>query len=195
MSASSLSLISGALVVLASPVALADERAASAPSIALYAAAGPGSVLDTPKGAVVSAQGSLRLNLPLARLATLELMGSGGYAFGRAEPDDAWLRLALGLRIEDALAEIRPYGAFRLVHIHFASAETWSEHPLDSLAGSSTEGLQHRSGMSLATGISLPIAGTQGKLRGMAELELSWIPIGNPPAWFMGTEFGFGYVF
>ena len=90
---------------------------------------------------------------------------------------------------------LRPYAAVRLVHVHFAPSETWAAHPLDSLAGSSSEGLQHRSGTALATGVSLPVPGTQGHLRAMAEAELSWIPVGDAPAWFLGVETGLGYAF
>ncbi|HEY8087301.1 MAG TPA: hypothetical protein VIF09_05640 [Polyangiaceae bacterium] len=180
--------------------AAADPDAASHPPTQethtiLYLATGGGSVLDTARGAVPSTQGSLRLDLPLARVVALELMGSAGFAFGHDEPDDTWLRLALGLRIEDAWAAFRPYAAVRLVHIHFAPSETWARHPLDSLAGSSTEGLQHRSGTAVAGGVSFPLPGTTGRLRAMAEAELSWIPVGDAPAWFLGVEGGLGYAF
>jgi hypothetical protein len=194
------SFVPASAALLASSLALADVDAVPRTSIAeprttLYLSTGGGSVLDTPRGAVPSTQASLRLNLPLVRWAALELMATTGLSFGREEPDDFWARLGLGLRVEDATRAIRPYGSLRLVHIHFASAQTWIDYPLDSIAGSSTEGLQHRSGMALATGLSATMPGSAGRVRAMVEVELSWIPVGDPPAWFVATELGLGYVF
>src|ERR1700685_1442048 len=83
----------------------------SAPRVTLYASAGGGSVLDKAGGPAPSAPGSVRLGLPLARFFALEVSGTSGYAAGRGTPDDLWLRLALGLRIEDAHQALRPYGA------------------------------------------------------------------------------------
>ncbi|HEY1695392.1 MAG TPA: hypothetical protein VGG39_24655 [Polyangiaceae bacterium] len=187
-------------VLPARPAAAADADAspASPPHethTTVTLATGAGSVLDTARGAVPSTQGSLRLTLPLARALALELLGTAGFAFGHDEPDDAWLRLGLGLRLEDAWASVRPYASFRLVHIHFAPSETWASHPLDSFAGSSTEGLQHRSGMATAVGISFPVPRAGSPLRAMAEAELSWLPVGDPPSWFLGVEAGLGYAF
>jgi hypothetical protein len=163
--------------------------------LVVYGAAGVGSVLDKPGGAAPAADASLTLALPLARLVALELMGSTGYALGHGTEDDFWARLALGLRIEDSFRDLRPYGAFRLVHLHYASAETWLQHPLDSIAGSSSEGLQHRSGMGAAAGLSWTIPHTRGKVRVMGEAELAWVPVGIGPAWFLTTSVGLGYGF
>jgi hypothetical protein len=154
-----------------------------------------GSVLDKPGGAAPAATGSIRLALPLARVVALELMGTLGYAIGRGSPDDFWARLAIGLRIEDSLRAFRPYGAFRLVHLHFAPVATWEDHPGDSIAGSSSAGLQHRSGMALASGLSWAIPGNEGRVRAMAEIEVSWVPVGNGPEWFATGEVGLGYAF
>jgi hypothetical protein len=171
------------------------DASRAAPRVTLYASAGGGSVLDKAGGPAPSATGSLRLALPLARFLALEVSGTSGYAVGRGTPDDLWLRLALGLRVEDARRALRPYGALRLVHIHFAPVSTWEAHPGDSIAGSSTEGLQHRSGSALAGGLSWSFPYTQDRVRAMAEAELSWVPIGNPPAWFTTVEAGIGYAF
>jgi hypothetical protein len=189
-------LASGSQARAADPdVTLAPDASRSAPRVTLYASAGGGSVLDKAGGPAPSATGSIRLALPLARFFALEVSGTSGYAVGRGTPDDLWLRLALGLRIEDAHQALRPYGAFRLVHIHFAPVSTWEAHPGDSIAGSSTEGLQHRSGSALAAGLSWSFPHTQDRVRAMAEAEVSWVPIGNPPAWFMTVEAGVGYAF
>ena len=190
----SLVVSTGALADLPTP----DEHAsppAAISRIALYAAAGVGSVLDKGGGAAPAGDSSLTLTLPLARLVAVELMGSTGYAIGHGTGDDFWARLALGLRVEDSLRDLRPYGALRLVHLHYAPAETWVQHPFDSAAGSSSEGLQHRSGMGLAGGLSWTIPHTRGRARVMAEAELSWVPVGTGPAWFLGTSAGIGYGF
>jgi hypothetical protein len=190
------------LLVLASPsparAAGAEGGTDTAPStsrVAIYASAGGGSVLDKAGGPAPSATGSLRLALPMARFFAVEVSGSSGYAIGRGTSDDFWLRLALGLRVEDAHRALRPYGVFRLVHIHFAPVSTWEAHPGDSIAGSSTEGLQHRSGAALGAGVSWAVPRTEDHLRAMAEIEVSWIPIGDPPSWFATAEAGFGYSF
>ena len=123
-------------------------------------------------------------------------MGSAGYAFGqRGATNDIWARVALGLHLEDTLRSVRPYAAFRLVHIHYASADTWEKHPLDSILGSSSEGLQHRSGIAWAGGVSWPVPRTHERMRAMVEAQVTWVPIGNPPAWFESTEMGVGYAF
>jgi hypothetical protein len=163
--------------------------------VTLYASAGAGSVLDKAGGPAPSATASLRLALPLARFVALEVSGTSGYAIGRGTSDDYWLRLALGMRVEDSRAALRPYGALRLVHVHFAPVSTWEEHPGASIAGSSTEGLQHRSGTAVAAGLSWGIPGTGDRVRAMAEVEVSWVPIGDAPAWFATAEVGVGYAF
>lgn len=191
------------VVVLVSRPARADAVQPDAPRVApqpaprlvLYGAAGVGSVLDKGGGAAPAGDSSLMLVLPIVRVVALELMGSTGYAVGHGTEDDFWARLAIGLRIEDTLRDLRPYGAFRLVHLHYAAAETWAQHPLDSIAGSSSEGLQHRSGMGLAGGLSWAIPRTQGRVRVVTEAELSWVPIGTGPAWFLTTSAGIGYGF
>jgi hypothetical protein len=139
----------------------------------------------------------LALTLPIVRLVAVELMGSTGYALGHTTgtEDDFWARLALGLRIEDSLRALRPYGAFRLVHLHYAPVQTWLDHPGDSIAGSSSEGLQHRSGMALGGGLSWTVPRTKQKLRLMGEAELAWVPIGTGPAWFLTTTLGAGLAF
>jgi hypothetical protein len=155
-------------------------------------------VLDKPGGAAPAATGSLVVVLPLLRYLALELMGSAGYVRGDgASPDDGWLRLALGARVEDSHASrgFRPYGSIRFVHIHYATAETWKDHPADSFLGSSAAGLQHRSGMAAAGGVSWLIPHTDGKLRAMLEAEVSWVPIGTPPAWAVTSQLGLGYAF
>ncbi|MGO8998534.1 MAG: hypothetical protein ACLQVI_34875 [Polyangiaceae bacterium] len=193
------------LTLSASSVAHADPAdpdhpttpAATSSRVAIYAGAGVGSVLDKPGGAAPAGGTVLVLTLPLMRLLTVELIGSTGYALGHVTgtEDDFWARLALGLRIEDSLRTLRPYGAFRLVHLHYASAQTWIDHPGDSIAGSSSEGLQHRSGMALAGGISWTVPHTKQKLRIMGEAELAWVPIGTGPAWFLTTSLGLGLAF
>ncbi len=193
------------LLTFATPSADADEpdvrtaarpAAAALPANVVYAAAGAGSVLDKAGGAAPAAVGSLVVALPLLRYATLELMGTAGYARGDgAAPDDMWLRLALGARLEDSRKALRPYGALRFVHIHYATAETWKDHPADSLLGSSSAGLQHRSGMALAGGMSWLVPHSDGRVRAMLEAEVSWVPIGNPPAWAVTSELGLGYAF
>jgi hypothetical protein len=194
-------LLLATLTVLAPRVARADAdpdhpmaRTAESPRVAIYAGSGVGSVLDKPGGAAPSGGTLLALTLPIARLVTVELIGSTGYALGHVTgtEDDFWARLALGLRIEDSLRTLRPYGAFRLVHLHYAPVQTWLDHPGDSIAGSSSEGLQHRSGMGLAGGVSWTVPHTKGRLRLMGEGELSWVPIGTGPAWFLTTSLGLG---
>jgi hypothetical protein len=174
----------------------APAAGSSTPASAIYALTGAGSVLDKAGGAAPQAVGSLQVVLPLIHYASLELMGSAGYVRGDgSSPDDMWLRLGLGARIEDTHRAFRPYGSLRFVHIHYATAETWKDYPVDSLLGSSSAGLQHRSGMALAFGVSWRIPHTDGKLRAMAELEGSWVPIGDPPAWAAMGEVGLGYAF
>jgi hypothetical protein len=168
----------------------------AAPASAIYALTGAGSVIDKAGGPAPQAVGSLQVVLPLLHYVSLELMGSGGYVRGDgSSPDDMWLRLGLGARIEDTHRAFRPYGSLRFVHIHYATAETWKDYPADSLLGSSSAGLQHRSGMALAFGVSWRVPHTDGKLRAMAELEGSWVPIGDPPAWAAMGEVGLGYAF
>ena len=146
-----------------------------------------------------AATGSLLVALTLLRFVALELMGSAGYApRGRHLARRAcgsvsrWGRVSRDSRSPSAL---RPYGAVRFVHIHYATAETWKDHPADSFLGSSAAGLQHRSGMAGAAGLSWLIPHTDGKLRAMVEAELSWVPIGTPPAWALTSEVGLGYAF
>ncbi len=173
----------------------APASPSTAPRVAIYGAAGVGSVLDKPGGAAPSATTSLHLALPLTRVLALELMGTTGYALGHGTPDDFWARLALGLRLEDAARALRPYGALRLVHQHYAPVTTWEGHPGASIAGASNEGLQHRSGTALAGGVSWTVPHTDDRVRAMAEIEVSWVPVGDGPAWFATTELGIGYAF
>jgi hypothetical protein len=174
----------------------ASASASMSPSSVIYAAAGAGSVLDKAGGPAPAATGSIHVALPLLRYLAVELMGSAGYVRGDgSSPDDMWMRLALGARVEDSRRAFRPYGALRFVHIHYATAETWKDHPADSFLGSSAAGLQHRSGMAGALGLSWLIPHTDGKLRAMAEVELAWVPIGTPPAWAVTSEIGLGVVF
>jgi hypothetical protein len=176
------------------PVAPADVKA-NAPVV--YTSAGVGSILATPHGPGPSATGTLRLGLPFGRLFSAELFLSAGYALLPAEPNSFWGRIGLGLRVGKNGPTFTPYGAFRLVHMHYAPAEVWWEHPGSSILGSSADGLQHSSGMAAAAGVSwpFPFPKTRGHLRGMAELEASWIPIGNAPPWFLTGEVGVGYAF
>jgi len=196
------SLVSVASVLLATTSSRAASEPDAPPSspspasrAAIYGSAGVGSVLDKSGGAAPSATTSLRLSLPLARVLALELMGTTGYAIGRGTPDDFWARLAIGLRVEDSARAFRPYGAFRLVHQHYASVSTWEDHPGASIAGSSNEGLQHRSGTAIAGGLSWTIPRTDDRVRAMVEIEVSWVPVGDGPAWFAATEAGIGYAF
>ena len=161
----------------------------------IYAAYGVGSVLDKSGGAAPAAGAGLTVTVPLVRVLAIELMGTTGYALGHESEDDFWARLAIGLRLEDSKRKLRPYGALRFVHLHYAPAQTWLDHPGDSIAGSSSEGLQHRSGMAAAAGVSWAIPRTHDKLRVMAEAELAWVPIGTGPEWFLATTVGFGCAF
>ena len=174
-----------------------QQTATPAPKshVGIYAAYGVGSVLDKPGGAAPSADAALMLTLPLGRVVAVELMGSTGYALGHQSEDDFWGRLAIGLRLEDGYRKLRPYGALRFVHLHYAPAQTWLDHPGDSIAGSSSEGLQHRSGMAVAGGASWAVPRTHEKLRVMAEAEVAWVPVGTGPAWFLATTIGVGSAF
>jgi hypothetical protein len=165
------------------------------PPVIVTLAAGGGSVVDSPHGAIPAAVGSLRVNIPFGGLFALEAVGTTGYAVGREEADTAWLRLALGARLEAILRAFSPFAAFRLLHIHYAPATIWENHFGDALAGSSAVGLQHRSGMALATGAHWIVPGTARRVRFMLEVEGSWIPIGNGPEWFVTSEVGLGYAF
>jgi hypothetical protein len=189
----------------AAPIARADTSApdrqpsqpGGTPQIAVYVGEGVGSVLDKAGGAAPSGGTLLAVTVPIVRVVAIEIMGASGYALGKTTgtEDDFWLRLALGLRIEDSLRKLRPYGAFRLVHLHYAPVQTWIDHPGDSIAGSSSEGLDHRSGMALAGGLSWTVPRTKGKLRLMGEAELAWVPIGTGPEWFLTTTLGAGLAF
>jgi hypothetical protein len=197
------SIIKGSLMLalsFTSAVASADAppvtvTAAPEPVKVLYGSAGIGSVLSTPHGAVPSAQGSLHFTLPFGHYVAVELHGTLGYSIGTSEPNDLWARLGLGVRVEKNNADFSPYGALRLVHLHYAPAEVWWEHPGASIAGSSASGIQHSSGMAAAFGVTWVVPSTDRRLRAMAELEGSWIPIGNAPEWFTTTEVGLGYAF
>jgi hypothetical protein len=164
-------------------------------STVVYSSAGFGSVLGAPHGPAPSVQGTFHVNLPFGHYVALELLFTAGYANVSAAPNDFWGRIGLGLRFEKASQGLSPFGAFRLVHLHYAPAETWWEHPGASIAGSSADGLQHSSGMAAAFGVTWRFPGAGGHVRGMAEIETSWIPIGNAPEWFATGEVGFGYSF
>lgn len=181
------------------PAADRPSSSAAAPSsrmrprsFSLYAGSAAASVLDTSAGAVPALGGALTATIPLGRLFALELVGSAGVSAARAEePNNAWLRLALGLRIERTdVWGFRPYGALRLVHLHFAPTQTWSDHPGASILGDSSHGLDHRSGLGLAGGFSHGLGDTP--FRVFAELEPSWVPIGRGPKFFAATTFGLG---
>lgn len=161
-------------------------------AFSIYAGGATASVLDTSAGAVPALGGSLTAAFPLGKLFALELVGSGGLSAARdTEPNNAWIRLALGLRLERTDAwGFRPYGAFRLVHIHFASTTTWRDHPGASILGDSSHGLEHRSGLGLAAGFSHGLG--DSPFRVFAELEPSWVPIGHGPRFFASATFGFG---
>lgn len=192
------------LVVLASLVpaaARADEEARDAPtpakgerprSLTIYLGSAGVSVLDTSAGAVPAVGGSLGAGVPLGKLFALELIGSGGVSAARDdEPNNIWIRLALGLRVERTDAwGVRPYGAFRIVHIHFAKAETWRDYPGASILGDSSKGLDHRSGLGLAGGVSYGMGGSRFRIFG--EIEPSWVPIGRGPQLFAAATLGFG---
>ena len=129
---------------------------------------------------------------PLGRLFALEIIGSGGISAARAsEPNNAWLRLAIGVRLERTdVWGFRPYGALRIVHIHYAPTTTWRDYPGASFLGDSSKGLEHRSGLGLAAGFSHGLGDT--RLRAFAELEPSWIAIGNGPKFFAAVTAGLG---
>jgi hypothetical protein len=153
-------------------------------SFTLWAGGAVASVLDTGAGAVPALGGQLAGTFPLGRLFALELQGAAGIsAKVDSEPSHAWLRLALGLRLERTDAwGFRPYVAARLVHIHYALSTTWRDYPGDSLLGSSSRGLEHRSGLGLGLGFSYGLG--QTPFRVFADLEPSWVPIGNGPKLF-----------
>ena len=150
------------------------------------------SVLDTGAGAVPALGGSLMATNPLGRLFALEIIGSGGISAARAsEPNNAWLRLAIGVRLERTdVWGFRPYGALRIVHIHYAPTTTWRDYPGASFLGDSSKGLEHRSGLGLAAGFSHGLGDT--RFRAFAELEPSWIAIGNGPKFFAAVTAGLG---
>ncbi len=162
------------------------------PAITVWTGGGVGSVFDTRVGPIPAAQGTLGVTVPLGRLFAVELSGAGAIAKGRgSEPDDAWGRLALGLRVERGdLWKMRPYGAVRLIHVHFAPLDTWTDHPGASLAGSSSHGLSHRSGLAAAIGLSYGLGDSRFRLYG--ELEPSWLAVGRGPSFFATASFGMG---
>lgn len=153
-------------------------------SFTLWAGGAVASVLDTGAGAVPALGGQLAGTFPLGRLFALELQGSAGIsAKVDTEPSNAWLRLALGLRLERTDAwGFRPYVAARIVHIHFAPSTTWRDYPGDSLLGSSSRGLEHRSGLGVGLGFSYGLG--RSPFRVFADLEPSWVPIGDGPKLF-----------
>lgn len=161
-------------------------------ALTFYLGSAGASVLDTSAGAVPAAGGSLGAVFPLGRLFALELVGSGGLSAARAEePNNIWIRLALGLRVERTDGwGFRPYGAFRIVHIHFAKAETWRDYPGSSILGDSSKGLDHRSGLGVAGGFSYGFG--QSRFRFFAEIEPSWVPIGRGPKLFAAATVGVG---
>jgi len=171
------------------PAASSRERPRA---LTLYLGSAGASVLDTSAGAVPAVGGSLGAGIPLGRLFALELIGSGGVSAARGEePNNIWIRLALGLRVERTDAwGLRPYGALRVVHIHFAKAETWRDYPGASLLGDSSKGLDHRSGLGLAGGLSYGFGGS--RFRFFGELEPSWVPIGRGPQLFAALTLGVG---
>lgn len=206
LSSSSLALAEAAPpapAVEAAPPAPAAEAARPPPAaepgppVVIYSSAGVGSVLAAPHGPAPSAEGTLRANLPFGRFLALELFLSAGYAVLSDEPNSFWGRIGVGLRAGKTGPGISPYGAFRLVHMHYAAADVWWEHPGSSILGSSADGLQHSSGMCAAFGITWPLFPKLlgAHVRGMAELEGSWIPVGNAPPWFATAEAGLGYAF
>lgn len=189
--------------LLASSVAWADaeplgrdvpaaEKKERARSLTFYLGSAGVSVLDTSAGAVPAVGGSIGAGFPLGKLFALELIGSSGVSFARDdEPYNIWIRLALGLRVERTDAwGFRPYGALRLLHIHFARAETWRDNPAASILGDSSRGLDHRSGLGAAGGVSYGIGGSRFRVFG--EVEPSWVPIGRGPKFFAAMTLGFG---
>ncbi len=163
-------------------------------SFTMYGGSAAASVLDTTAGAVPAIGGSLTAAFPLGKWLALELVGSGGVSAARRdEPNNAWVRLALGLRVERTDAwGLRPYGALRLVHIHFAPTQTWHDHPGASILGDSSHGLEHRSGVGVGLGLSHGLGASP--LRMFAELEPSWVPIGHGPQLFAALTAGFGFA-
>ena len=129
-------------------------KPAGEPTIVAYSSAGFGSVLGAPNGPAPSVQGTFHIDLPFGHYVALELLFTAGYANVSGAPNDFWGRIGLGLRVEKASQAFSPFGAFRLVHLHYAPAETWWEHPGASIAGSSADGLQHSSGMAVAFGVT-----------------------------------------
>jgi hypothetical protein len=161
-------------------------------SLTVYAGTAAISVLDTGAGAVTAIGGELGATFPLGRLFALELLGAaGGSAARDTEPVNLWIRLALGLRVERTDTwGLRPYGGLRLVHLHFAKAETWRDYPGASLLGDSSRGLDHRSGLGLVGGVSHGMGASRFRI--FAELEPTYVPIGRGPQLFVAATFGFG---
>lgn len=170
----------------------APPESARPRALTIYAGTAGISVLDTGAGAVPAIGGELGATFPLGKLFALELLGAAGLSAARdTEPNNIWIRLALGLRVERTDTwGLRPYGGLRLVHIHYAKAETWRDHPGASLLGDSSRGLDHRSGLGLVGGVSHGMGASRFRI--FAELEPSYVPIGRGPQLFVAATFGFG---
>lgn len=206
------------LVVVVLSFATTPVRASDR-SFALYGGLGGGATLGgseltsatQPGGRHGAVTGSLDVVWGFHRVLALDVVGDSGFvpmpptALPESSKGNYWQRIGVGLRLESRRAGVRPYVGLRLVHIHMAPVEVWQDHPVESLAGSSDVGLEHRSGAALAAGVSAGVpfpdfglrglAYTRDHLRVFASAELMAVPMGNGPRYFPLGQIGLGWQF
>ena len=157
-----------------------------ASELSLYAGAGPGAV----DGGGPAGIGSLTLVWSPTGILAAELLGDAG-----GTTTELWQRLALGARIEKRGRRTRPFASLRLTHIHMAPYEVWVTNPGQAFAGGSEIGVEHRSGLSAAVGVSTVVPRTRERARMFISGEMMWVPVGSGPQWFPIVQAGFGYRF
>ena len=123
----------------------------------------------------------------------LDIVGKSGQLFARSSYDNQ-LYLALGAGAGISTGEAPNGWEFRfsprVTHVHHASTDSWRETPLSNLAGDSDGGVQHRSGVELAAGVTGPQFGSFRSRRFLwsADLLVDFLPSSDE------MEFGVGAV-
>ena len=123
--------------------------------------------------------GQLVFGWRLGERLALDAVGRAGYLRAPAHLDDLLaLSLALGPAWERALAPgWRGRATLRLTHVHHASVASWGATPGGNLAGDSSGGVRHRSGLEAALGlVGGDLGGPRHRFEWSVELSAGWLP-------------------
>jgi hypothetical protein len=162
-----------------------EPNAARAPALALSVGGG---ALAPHAPALV---GALSFTFPLGAVVALEVEGGSGYAAGSQSTEPSfWLRLAAGAQLRFARGPLVPWLGARVAHVHAAPPRVWLDHPGHTLAGDSTHGLGHLTGLGATAGVSFDLPDTGGRFAALLETEVLWMVVGPAPPWLLTARLG-----